>query len=652
VGLLLLLSLVFLAALSDQQPENKSTQGEECKKVPVVSSYGSDTETISISVMVRAPDGTPVRGLTGDDFVVKEQGHQYKVSVAQPLLRLHSAKSSTANQTSAIQAAASTSAQERNEQTHLLLLLPPTMDPGTRSSILNSSIKHLHHVADNRWDIAVVDPSRAYTSRTRDIPLVIEMLKRLKTQRDIPQYGSAWMTVARNAIRELSALPGRRLILLACDTEPGEPDRNPWLLRVSPSTFEIDSRVAMAQIYTVQASGPGVIIPGGGPVNLANPGPDIARQISSQSSYLAQRRGELMRVANQTGGRAELAIDDALKDAAKDAAGYYELHFQPDPSMLDGGYHPITVAVQSEHLRVFASPWYLAPATASNAALAAMPKLLLDALTSEQQQTQIAVTPRAWYFPNRVSGIAAVPVAAEVIARTGQPQAPVQIAATIIDERQGKMIGISTETLNWVEEKSAGHDGKTLARVHWSNTVNLPPGSYELRVAALDPSSTLVGAGSWRFLIHPRDPEDGLSVSSLLLASDCQSATSPTTERRNLFNPLTWKDCRLVPAVPSVFHEHDTLRALVRLYSVGVSDREFPGTWSATMSILEPAKGINLTFPVPIERATGPGWAAFAEFSFQQLGLGSGDYQINVAFHGPKPKQTFSLQARFQIVPQ
>lgn len=601
--------------------------------------------------MVRAPDGTPIRGLTGDDFVVKEQGRQYKVSVAQPLLGLHSSKSSAANQTSPTQTAVSTSALARNEQTHLLLLLPPTMHPGTRSSILNSSIRHLHQVAENGWDIAVVDPSRAFTPRTRDISTVVEKLKWLKTQRDVPQYGSAWISVARNAIREQSELPGRRVILLACDTEPGEPDRNPWLLRVSPSTFEIDARIAMAQIYTVQASGPGVIIPGGGPVNLANPGPDIARQISSQSSYFAQRRGELMGVANHTGGRAELAIDDALKDAVKDAAGYYELHFQPDPSMLDGGYHPITVAVQSEHLRVFASPWYLAPAAASNAALAAMPKLLLDALTSERQLTQITVTPRAWYFPNRVSGIAAVPIAAEIVAMTSQPQTPIEIAATIIDERQGKMIGLSTETLNWVEEKNAANEGKTLATVHWSNTVNLPPGSYELRVAALDPSLTSVGAGSWRFVIHPRDPEDGLSVSSLLLASQCHSATSATTERRNLFDPLTWKDCRLVPAVPSVFHEEDTLRALVRLYTVGVSDREFPGKWSAMMSIFEPSKGLSFTFPVPIERATGPGWATFSEFSFQQLRLGPGDYQINVAFHGPKPKQAFSLQARFQIVP-
>ena len=71
-------------------------------------------------------------------------------------------------------------------------------------------------------------------------------------------------------------------------------------------------------------------------MNLANPGPDIVRQLSAESSELGRQRGELMGVANNTGGRGELDVNAALKDAAQDGAGYYELHFRPDPAMLEG----------------------------------------------------------------------------------------------------------------------------------------------------------------------------------------------------------------------------------------------------------------------------------------------------------------------------
>src|SRR5205814_10536277 len=66
-----------------------------------------------------------------------------------------------------------------------------------------SSIKHLQRVADYGWDIAVLDPSRTYTSPTHDVAAIIQQLKQLKIQRDRPQYGYAWIATARQAIREL-----------------------------------------------------------------------------------------------------------------------------------------------------------------------------------------------------------------------------------------------------------------------------------------------------------------------------------------------------------------------------------------------------------------------------------------------------------------
>jgi hypothetical protein len=277
--------------------------------------------------------------------------------------------------------------------------------------------------------------------------------------------------------------------------------------------------------------------------------------------------------------------------------------------MLDGSYHPITVAARSSQLRVFASPSYLAPSPVELTAGVAMPSVLWDALNSEKQLTGIAVVPRAWYFPNRTNSLATVPLAAEIAIQQSSPSfLPAQLVATLIDERQGSRVGFSSEALDWsYVGPDSVRENDALRFAHWFQTVNLPPGSYQLRVAALDPSTKSVGTGSWRFLIGPRDEHDRLAVSSFLLASTCDSAATQPSQRRNLLDPLEVKHCRLVPAASSNFSQDDTMRALVRLYPAGNSTKDFPQRWTATMSIWELGKGKPLIFPVPIE-ASGAGW--------------------------------------------
>jgi hypothetical protein len=649
------------AARCDRAPENLT---------PTSSTASGTGPFVSVSIMVRTTDGTPVRGLTADDFTIKEEDRSYRVEVVHPLLEHASGDRKATEQISTSdrkdEVGANAGDGRRNQQketqapTYLLMLLPP-MNPSARSYALNSSVTHLQRVAGYGWYIALLDPSGTFAPPTQDFAAIIEKLTKLKTRRDPTQYGGAWIDAARRTVRQLSALPGRHVILLPCDTEREELDRepnsvmrlprNPWKLRVSPSLFEDDARFAMAQMYTIQASGPGVVIPfggagsGGGATDPVNPGPDIVQQLSDDGSYLAAQRAELMGVADRTGGRAELDVDDALKDVAKDASGYYELHFRPDPAMADGSYHPIRIETRSSQLHVFASPWYLAPAPVTSKAGLVIPRVLWNALKSERRRGEITVVPKAWYFPIGGNGLATVPLAAEVaLPFTSREINVVQLAAIVIDERQGKVIDTASMTLRWKGDKSG------LRRTVWSKTLRLPPGSYELRVAAFDPDTKAAGTGSWRFLIHSPDSEAQIMVSSLLLANSCELPSEKSTGQ-DLFDPLIWKECHLVPAVSSTFREDQTLRVLLRLYSAINQEKTFPRGWTARVSIWETQKGIPITLPVRIEPSSGPGWAAFAEISFAKLRLAPGDYQINMTLQGPKVKQTFSVQAHLEIVP-
>jgi hypothetical protein len=280
-----------------------------------------------------------------------------------------------------------------------------------------------------------------------------------------------------------------------------------------------------------------------------------------------------------------------------------------------------------------------------------MPAVLWKALKSGSQLNGVTLSSRAWYFPNRSNGFASVPLAAEIVVSSSFAEKVIspQLAAAVYDERQRVLLGTSADVLELKPATDRNGRDRVL-RGYWLNTIDLPPGPYELRAAVLDRSTGAVGSSSWRFLVHPPDPQAGLAVSSMVLARECISQGAQSASRRDLLDPLVWRDCRLQPTPSDVFLQGDTLRALLRLYPTGDRMKDFPQGWQAKVSYWEAGKGTPVSFPVPIEAVSGSGWAAYAELALSNLGLKAGDYQINIAITGPHPEQAFSLQSRFQIV--
>jgi VWFA-related protein len=656
--------VVVVAALSASQPGNSSP------------TEANQTDTIHISVVVRAPGGDPVTDLVADDFIVEEAGQRYPVEITQHItkhdLQLRGQTSTPASLNTDVTTPNSgpllpnRNATERTK-THMLLIIPP-MHPGTRSALLKSAIEHMQFAAEYGWDVALFDPSGNFTPFTHDIDSIVAALKKLKTQADKPLYSQGWFISARRHIRELAPLPGRHLVVMASDTEIEELDRdstsvmsarlNPNLLRVDAATFEPDARTAMAQLYLIQASGPGVVIPFGGAGSsgtvddAANPGPEITDQVVSEDMYHGGQRSRLMGAANNTGGRLELDMGDALKDAQKDAAGYYELAFHPDPIMLDGHYHPIKVTVRNKQLRVFVSPYYYAPqAIRTLRATAVIPRDLKQALDVTNSVRGFGMKPMAWYFPDRSNGIATVPLAAELsIPKTAsgssQTNTTARFAAGIFDERLGGYIGTWNGDLTWSDRDSSGKPS-AVEHALWQHTVHLPPGSYQLRAAAIQPGTNATVSAAWRFLIHSPNPTGGLAVSSILLARDCLSKEQ-SSERQDLLDPLAVNNCRLQPLATPAFVEGEQLLALLRIYTGNTRIKDFPDKWHASVSIFSPQDGKPQSFFFPIERASGPGWTVLAELPLNQLGLSPGEYQLRIDVTGPK-KQAFAKQARFEV---
>jgi VWFA-related protein len=638
----------------------------------IQSASGIDKQDyVSIAVMVRNHRGEPVSGLTANDFAVEEDGRKYPVDAAwQPPSISRNDQASGSPQSVAIASPHESRPPAQLSQTHLLLLLPPNMELGTRNFMLNSTIRYIGLATQQGWVVAILDPANRFTSYTGDGEKLIKELQHLQKRRDPKQYNARWIEAAGSAIRDLGALPGRHVIILACDlsreelgNDPGNVASvplNPLLLKVRASMFEADAKRASAELYLIQASGPGTVVPFGeaavgGKTDLLNPGADIADQLVGANSYLEFMHRNLLAVASSTGGRVEMDMGDALRDAAKDAAGYYELRFRPDPSRLDGAYHHITISVRQPQMRVFSSSYYLAPRPIASTAKLDVPVILDKALASTHQMSGITVKPRAWYFPNRSDAFARVPLAAEIQLDSNQVNAAktpdsVHVVAALFSEGQRRIIGTSNEILRWgSSSEETGHTNSAL-RANWHEDLLLPPGAYSLHVAALDDVSGKVGSASWRFLIHPPDPDDELAVSSLLLAKDCTGPQRDDSTRRDLLNPLTWQDCTLQPVSVPSFNQAETVRVLLRLYP-GRNLKHFPDSWTATLVVSSSGDLRNLSFPVRIEAGAGAGWAVYTELPLKNLGIGTGDHELTVSISRPGRK-ALSQRERFSVSSQ
>jgi hypothetical protein len=368
--------------------------------------------------------------------------------------------------------------------------------------------------------------------------------------------------------------------------------------------------------------------------------------------FLGVQRSELMGAANNTGGRLELDLGDALHDADKDAAGYYDLEFRPDPSMLDGDYHPIRVTLRNRYLRIFTPSYYHAPLFSALEASSLIPRDLWEVLGSKHSLPGFAIKPATWYFPDRSNGLANVPIAAELsVANTtsnvSSTESTVRFAAAIFDEGQGSYVDSWTETFHWNDLNSAGGTS-SVQHAFWQGSVHLPPGSYNLHVAAIQQGIGLTASATRRFLVHAPGPDSQLAVSSILLARECAPLEQEKPQRRDLLDPLILNNCRVQPLATPIYLEEDKLLALLRIYASDTPLKRFPAHWRATVTLFKMGETSQISFPAQIESAVTSGWMILERLPVKQLGLTPGSYQMRIDVTGPK-NEDFARQAGFEV---
>jgi VWFA-related protein len=582
--------------------------------------------TATIQALVRDDRGNPIAGLGADDFILTEHGERDKVvevfSLAGPDFNGSQAPIESFNP----QPVAPTQVtQGPHAATWVLVVLAP-MSASGRGFAIAGLLKFLNQSGADKWHVALFDDEGNFVPFGQDLGALRSRISATAKHVSAPQFqGGSWVLQASRAIEDLAIRPGRHAIVFASDFESSVSDpiaRNPDLLRIGPSAFIGAAVYAQAAMYTVQGSAPGVVVPFGGAAEsqYSGSGEQVAEIINRQTVGLGELRGDFLYAAEQTGGHVASDMQDAFADIASDGTGYYQIAFQAKPIELDGGWHPVSISVRAPNAHIRGPGYYLAPVAESRRQI---PISIAEALKQGTSTTRLDAAAHVWLFPD-AQGVHTGVMAADLSWPTkneGAAQSSrIQIFAQLFDDSMGRVVG------SWLSERDWKMTAGQYQPAHWQREATLYPGSYTLRVIAMDSTSRKIGTREYSFLVN-RSNGAAIRFGAVVIADRCLDEEE-REGRSNLLDPLLVDGCLWAPSASAGFSLNQKPTVLVRIY---------PPTEKVGALILKQWKAYAVVDSGPpanlaITSADIRGLVASAPLTLSNLNLKPGTHLIRVFF--------------------
>lgn len=596
---------------------------------------GQDTgRVVTMQVLVRDTRGVAVPGLTADDFIVTENGERGRVLGVKSLGT--AATTGPASEREAVPSLREAEADRAVADTYVLVIVAP-MSASGRNYSLKSLLRFLSEPGEENWQIALVDDEGTYIPYGQTAEGLRATVQKLSARVSEPQYwGGSWMGKASRAVAELAITPGRHAIIFVSDQKVDAMDvamkSPPDLLRVWPSAFIAEAVSAGAAMYTIQGSGPGEVVPFGHAADsyqYSGSGQEVAEQIRDAIVAKGAERSDYLYAADETGGRPALDPKDAFARIAADGTGWYRISFEPRLAELDGAWHPISVSVQRPHAHVQGPRYYLAPVQRERAEI---PAAMKAALQGGAGRPRLELAAHAWLFPSGSIHTAVLASDLNCCQGEGIKAGPkVQIFAQLVDDSMGRAVG------SWLVESDAGPTESGASGMHWQREASIYPGSYTLRVIAMDEASGKVGTRVYSFRAHPLESA-ALRFSAVVMANGCVPERELSGIRRNLMDPMMLNGCVLAaPASGSFRPDHDPT-VMARLYP---PDQRFASLilkqWKAWV-VVDGEGQTGKGWPLIIEPAEVRGLVAHGEVPLSQMHLPPGPHRMSIVFEVPKDR--------------
>jgi len=382
---------------------------------------------------------------------------------------------------------------------------------------------------------------------------------------------------------------------------------------------------ANVSLYPVDTRGLQAVVPGGDATKASafGTGAFSGRTTARQFDQLQASQETLQTLAADTGGRAFTDTNDfgeAFTQVIRDTSAYYLIGYSSSNETKDGRFRRITVRVKTPGLRVEHRAGYYAERDFAHTGRQDRERELQDQLASPVSATDIPVfLSSGWfrlaadrYFVPLSVAIPGNPASART--RPGE----LDLLAVVRDE-QGRQVGRIRQTL-----KLAADTGTR--QVLYQSGLSLPPGRFTAKVVVRDNSGGAVGSFETGVFI-PDLRRAPVKVSSVTLSTQLR----PVESRQRSENPLVRDG---VEILPSLTHVVDRAQKMYFYYEVYE-----PETAAGTTSIktsLAFYRGAVKVFETPLverrELDAADRRAAIFQFEVPASGFQPGLYtcQVNI----------------------
>jgi VWFA-related protein len=328
---------------------------------------------------------------------------------------------------------------------------------------------------------------------------------------------------------------------------------------------------ANVALYPVDTRGLQAVVPGG---DASRPsargvGAFSGRGVNQQFDQLFASQDTLQTLAADTGGRAFTDSNDfgaAFTQVQRDTSSYYLIGYSSTNTLRDGRFRRISVRVKRNDLRVEARSGYYADRDFAHTGRQDRERQLEEQLTAPVSATDLPVVVSAGFF-RLAADRYYIPLSVAVSGGTlheAPQKGTLDILGSIRDE-QGRPVGRMRETVDIAPDPS----GKTSRQVLYQSGLTLPPGRFAVKVVVRENAGGAMGSFETGVFV-PDLRQASVKVSSVTLST----LVRPVEGRRRSESPLVREGVELLPSLSHVVDRDGKMYFYYEVYDpAGVNGR-------------------------------------------------------------------------------
>jgi VWFA-related protein len=333
---------------------------------------------------------------------------------------------------------------------------------------------------------------------------------------------------------------------------------------------------ANVALYTLDVRGLQAFPPGGEAQSASLRGRSAysGQSVLDQFNSNADSQETLTTLAGDTGGRAFLDSNDLsgiFTAVQRDTSAYYVLGYRSNNPEMNGKFRRVKVTLKRSDLKLEYRPGYYGPKDYSHFNKEDREQQMLDEITSELPEVDVAVYMAAAYF-RMDDAHYYIPVSLVIpgsqipfVTEKDEDRATIDIIGVVQDEFK-HTIGNARETVRLAVDESRQVRRKN---VQYNTAFVLPPGKFHIRFVVRENQTGKLG--SFETDVNVPDLRKApLKMSSIVLASQ----RNPASVKKNNPNPLIRDGEELVPNITHVFTPDQHLYMQYEVYDPAKDKRE------------------------------------------------------------------------------